>query len=103
VAPSGQSGEGVRDKPQVGEDPRREFIFGYDANAAEHGPGDLGEEAFHEIEPRTMFRGKHQGEAALTQKLISRLVEDQHPVLVAICGGSGCPEGMGAAVCEPGR
>src|SRR5580698_2428413 len=50
---------------EVGEDPRLEFFRGCDANAAEHGPRDLGEEAFDKIEPGTMFRGKHKGKAAL--------------------------------------
>jgi hypothetical protein len=50
---------------EVGEDPRFEFILGFDANAAKHGSSHLGEEAFNKIEPRAMFRGKHKGEAAL--------------------------------------
>jgi hypothetical protein len=50
---------------KVGEDPRFEFILGCDANAAEHGSGHFREETFHKIEPRAMFRSKHQGEAAL--------------------------------------
>src|ERR1700733_14473466 len=50
---------------EVGEDPRLEFFLGCDANAAEHGPRHLGEEAFDKIEPGTMFRGKHKGKAAL--------------------------------------
>ena len=37
---------------EVREDPRFEFGLGCDADAAEQGPRQLGEEAFHEIEPR---------------------------------------------------
>jgi hypothetical protein len=50
---------------EIGEDPCFEFVLGCDANAAEHGPSHLGEEAFDKIEPRAMFRSKHKGEAAL--------------------------------------
>jgi hypothetical protein len=50
---------------EVGEDPRFEFLLGRNANVAEHGSSHLGEEAFHQIEPRAMFRGKHKAEAAL--------------------------------------
>src|ERR1700733_9692561 len=50
---------------EVGEYSGLEFFLGCDANAAEHGPRHLGEEAFHKIEPGTMFRGKYEGEAAL--------------------------------------
>ena len=43
---------------EIGEDPRSEFVLGHNANVAEHGSSHLGEEAFHQIEPRAMFRGK---------------------------------------------
>jgi hypothetical protein len=32
-----------------------EFLFGCDADVAEHGAGELGEEALDEIEPGTVF------------------------------------------------
>jgi len=50
---------------EVGEDHRSEFILGCDTNAAEHGSSHFGEEALHQIEPGTMFRGKYKAEAAL--------------------------------------
>ena len=43
---------------EIGEDPRSEFVLGRNANVAEHGSSHLGEEAFRQIEPRAMFRGK---------------------------------------------
>jgi hypothetical protein len=50
---------------EVGENSRFELILGCAANAAEPGSGHLGEEPFHQVEPGAVFRGKHQGEAAL--------------------------------------
>ena len=50
---------------EVGEDSRFEFGLGCDANMTQQGARHLGEEAFHKIEPGTMFRSKHKGEAAL--------------------------------------
>ena len=50
---------------EIGEDPRFEFLLRCDADVTEHGPRHLGEEAFHEVEPRTVLRREHEGEAAL--------------------------------------
>ena len=50
---------------EVSQDPRLEFLLGCDAHVAEHGPGHLGEEPLHEVEPGAVFGGEHQAEAAL--------------------------------------
>jgi hypothetical protein len=36
----------------------REFLFGDDAYVAQHGAGELGEEALDEVQPRAMLRSK---------------------------------------------
>jgi hypothetical protein len=43
----------------------REFLFGDDAYVAQHGAGELGEEALDEVQPRAMLRSKGKFEAAL--------------------------------------
>ena len=63
ISPGVNDGFSV-DVIEIGEDPRFEFILGRDSNAAKHRSGHLGEEAFHEIEPRAMFRGKYKRKAA---------------------------------------
>ena len=40
-----------------------EFLFGCDADVAQDGAGELGEEAFDQVEPRTVRRGEHKLEA----------------------------------------
>jgi hypothetical protein len=50
---------------KVCQDPLFEFGFGCDPYVTQHGAGHLREEAFHQIQPRAVFRGKHQGEASL--------------------------------------
>ena len=39
------------------------FLFGCDADMAQHRAGELGEEAFDEIEPRAVLGGKDEFEA----------------------------------------
>ena len=41
-----------------GHDAVLEFLFGGDADMAQHRAGELGEEAFDEIEPRAVLGGK---------------------------------------------
>ena len=41
-----------------------EFLFGSDADVAQHRAGELGEEALHEIEPGTMLGCEDEFEAA---------------------------------------
>jgi hypothetical protein len=41
-----------------------EFVFGGDADVAQHRTRQLGEEALDEIEPRTMRRCEREGKAA---------------------------------------
>src|ERR1700752_2864233 len=48
-----------------GQDAVFEFLFGGDADVAQHGAGELGEEPLDEVEPGAMLRGKGQFEAAL--------------------------------------
>jgi hypothetical protein len=48
-----------------GQDALREFLFGDDAYVAEHGAGELGEEAFNQVQPRAMLRSEGKFEAAL--------------------------------------
>ena len=50
---------------EVRKNPRFEIGLGRNADAAEQGPRQLGEEAFYEIEPGAVFRREHEGEAAL--------------------------------------
>jgi hypothetical protein len=48
-----------------GQDALREFLFGDDAHVAQHGAGELGEEALNEVQPRAMLRSEGKFEAAL--------------------------------------
>ena len=48
-----------------GQDALREFLFGDDAYVAQHGAGELGEEALDEVQPRAMLRSEGKFEAAL--------------------------------------
>ena len=48
-----------------GQNALREFLFGDDAYVAQHGAGELGEEALDEVQPRAMLRSKGKFEAAL--------------------------------------
>jgi hypothetical protein len=50
---------------EVGEDLGLEFCLGCDTDVTEHGALHLGEEAFDEVEPRTVLPREHEGEAAL--------------------------------------
>ena len=50
---------------KIGENSLFEFVLRLDADVAEHGAGHLGEEAFNEIEPRTVLWREHEGEARL--------------------------------------
>ena len=50
---------------EVGEDSHFEFGLGRDTDVSEHGARHLGEEAFDEIEPRTVFRREHEAETPL--------------------------------------
>ena len=47
-----------------GEDSLAQFVQGGDANVAERGARELGEETLDEIEPGAMFGCEHEGEAA---------------------------------------
>ena len=47
-----------------GHDAVLEFLFGCDADVAQHRAGELGEEAVHEIEPGTMLGCEDEFEAA---------------------------------------
>ena len=47
-----------------GHDAILEFLFGCDADMAQHGAGKLGEEAFDKIEPRAVLGGEDEFEAA---------------------------------------
>jgi hypothetical protein len=51
-----------------GHDALLEFLFGCDADMAQHRAGELGEEAFDEIEPRAVLGGK--GEFEATDRLV---------------------------------
>jgi hypothetical protein len=46
-----------------GDDAVLEFLFGCDADMAQDRSGELGEEAFDEIEPRAVLGGKGEFEA----------------------------------------
>jgi hypothetical protein len=46
-----------------GHDSIFQFLFGGDPDVAQHRAGKLGEEAFDEIEPRTMLGREDKGEA----------------------------------------
>ena len=52
----------------VGHDAVLEFLFGCDADVAQHGAGELGEEALDEIEPGAKFR--REGEFEATDRLM---------------------------------
>ena len=54
----------VVDQIDGGEDPLAQFLQGGDANVAERGACELGEETLDEIEPGAMFGGEHECEAA---------------------------------------
>ena len=70
-----------------GHDAVLEFLFGCDADMAQDRAGELGEEAFHEIEPGTVLGGKNEFEAAdrlvrepsrgLLRDVRGMIVEDQ--------------------------
>ena len=47
-----------------GHDAVLEFLFGCDADVAQHGAGELGEEALDEVEPRAVLGGEGEFEAA---------------------------------------
>jgi len=47
-----------------GHDAIPEFLFGRDADVAQHGAGQLGEEALDEVEPRAMLGSEGELEAA---------------------------------------
>ena len=47
-----------------GHDAVLEFLFGCNADMAQHRAGELGEEAFDEIEPRAVLGGKDELEAS---------------------------------------
>ena len=47
-----------------GHDAVLEFLFGCDADMAQHGAGELGEKALDEVEPRTMLGRESEFEAA---------------------------------------
>ena len=47
-----------------GDDAFPELLFGRDADMAQHGAGQLGEEALDEVEPRTMLGSEGELEAA---------------------------------------
>ena len=51
-----------------GHDAVLEFLFGCDADMAQDRTGELGEEAFDEIEPRAVLGGKDEFEA--TDRLV---------------------------------
>ena len=47
-----------------GHDTVLELLFGCDADMAQHRAGELGEEAFDEVEPRAVLGGEGEFEAA---------------------------------------
>src|SRR5208283_3925362 len=61
-----------------------EFVFGCDADVAEHRAGELGEEAFDQIEPRAVLGGKDEFEATggLLRKPSFRLLRDVRGMIV---------------------
>ena len=40
-----------------------EFLFGYNADVAEHGAGEFGKEAFDEVEPGAVLGGEREFKA----------------------------------------
>ena len=80
-----------------GDDAILEFLFGCNADMAQHRAGELGEEAFDEIEPRAVLGGKDELEA--TRRLLGEpslgllgdvgrmIVEDQLDRRVGRIGG----------------
>ena len=61
-----------------------EFVFGCDADVAEHRAGELGEEAFDQIEPRAVLGGKGEFEAPgrLARELSLGLLGDVRGMIV---------------------
>ena len=57
-----------------GDDPVLEFLLGGDADVAERGAGELGEEALDQIEPGAVLGGEDELEAALALAGEPRLV-----------------------------
>src|SRR5277367_4401414 len=78
-----------------------ELLFVGDANVAQHRAGELGEEAFDEIEPGAMFGQEGECEASL------RLLSQPGPGFLGLVGGvivetGTCPLGRGVSAlgCE---
>ena len=67
-----------------GHDAILEFLFGCDADMAQHRAGELGEEAFDEIEPRAVLWRKGEFEA------IGRLLGEPKPWSPWRCGPNDC-------------
>ena len=80
-----------------GHDAVLEFLFGCDADVAQHRAGELGEETLDEIEPGAMLGGEDKGEAAfrlggepslgLLGDVRRMIVEDQLDRRMARIGG----------------
>ena len=75
-------------------DPILEFVFGCDADVAQHGSRELGEEALDEIEPGAVLGG--EGELEATRRLVGEpnlgLLGDVRGMisrisLIAVCDG----------------
>lgn len=49
---------------KVSDHPGLELVLGCHANMAQRGSGNLGEEAFHQVQPRAVFGGEDEREAA---------------------------------------
>ena len=52
-----------------GDDAVLEFLLGGDADVAEDGAGELGEEAFDQVEPGAVLGGEDEGEAASPRRV----------------------------------
>jgi len=52
------------DAVDSGQDAIFELLFGSDPDMTQHGARELGEEALDQVEPRAVFRGEDEGEAA---------------------------------------
>jgi len=61
-----------------------EFLFGGDTDVAQHGSGELGEEAFDKIEPGAVLWREHELEAAgaLLGEPVARLLGDMRRMIV---------------------
>ena len=70
-----------------GRDTLPELLFGRDADMAQHGAGQLGEEALDEIEPKIMLGSEGEleaGRGSLPCQRTKRPVPDQQ--VYALCG-----------------